>query len=241
MKNSLLSTGKAWDSPDGAGKTVPFIEVTVFLFLIVPSMVLSFFVVRPGELNFPLAALATIVRDLALTSLIFYFIWRNGEGLKSLGWDFTHGKREIVLAITLFVPLFFTAGILEHALHQAGFSAPKTPLPAFLDVKGPGELILAFVLVCVVAVTEETIFRGYLLLRFQKGLKLTPLVAAFLSSVVFSMGHGYEGTAGVVTVGFIGLAFALVYQWRGSLVAPMVMHFLQDFGGIFLPSLLGIK
>ena len=31
------------------------------------------------------------------------------------------------------------------------------------------------------------------------------------------LGHGYEGTASVVTVGFIGLAFALVYQWRGSL------------------------
>jgi membrane protease YdiL (CAAX protease family) len=58
-----------------------------------------------------------------------------------------------------------------------------------------------------------------------------------LFAVVFSLGHGYEGTAGVVTVGFIGLAFALVYQWRGSLVAPMVMHFLQDFCEIFLPLL----
>lgn len=238
--NFLLSKGKAWDSPDRAGKTVQSIEVIVFLFLIVPSMVLSFFIMRPGELNFPLEALATIVRDLALTSLIFYFIWRNGEGLKSLGWDFTNGKREIVWAIVLFVPLFFTAGLLEQALRQAGFSSPTTPLPAFLSVKGPGKIIIAFVLVCVAAVAEETIFRGYLLLRFQEGLQLRPLVAAVLSAVVFSLGHGYEGTAGVVTVGFIGLAFALIYQWRGSLVAPMIMHFLQDFAEIFLP-LLGIK
>jgi membrane protease YdiL (CAAX protease family) len=50
-----------------------------------------------------------------------------------------------------------------------------------------------------------------------------------LSSVIFSLGHGYEGSAGVVTVGFMGLAFAIVYVWRRSLVAPIIMHFLQDF------------
>jgi hypothetical protein len=26
-----------------------------------------------------------------------------------------------------------------------------------------------------------------------------------------------------------GLVFALVYAWRQSLIAPIVMHFLQDF------------
>jgi membrane protease YdiL (CAAX protease family) len=32
----------------------------------------------------------------------------------------------------------------------------------------------------------------------------------------------------------MGLAFAFVYMWRRSLVAPIVMHFLQDFIGIVL-------
>jgi uncharacterized protein len=30
-------------------------------------------------------------------------------------------------------------------------------------------------------------------------------------------------------VGILGLAFAAVYLWRRSLVAPIVMHFMQDF------------
>lgn len=59
-----------------------------------------------------------------------------------------------------------------------------------------------------------------------------------LSSIIFSLGHGYEGTAGVVTVGFMGLFFALVYLSRKSLVAPIVLHFLQDFTGIVLIPLL---
>lgn len=64
--------------------------------------------------------------------------------------------------------------------------------------------------------------------------------ALLLSAVVFSLGHGYEGTAGLVTVGFMGLIFALVFKWRGSLVASMVMHFLQDFTVIVLLPLLGM-
>jgi membrane protease YdiL (CAAX protease family) len=42
-------------------------------------------------------------------------------------------------------------------------------------------------------------------------------------------------------VGCMGIAFALVYLWRGSLVAPMVLHFLQDGAGIVLLPLLGLK
>ena len=45
----------------------------------------------------------------------------------------------------------------------------------------------------------------------------------------------------MVTVGTMGLVFAVIYLWRQSLVAPMVMHFLQDFIGIVLAPLLGLK
>jgi membrane protease YdiL (CAAX protease family) len=241
MRNSILENGRPWETPDQAGRRVQFIEVTIFLFLIVPSMVLSFFVVQQGSVSFLFVSTATIVRDLSLVSLILYFIWRNREGLQSLGWTFAHGWRDIFLGILLFLPVFFAAEALDGALRHAGFSAPATPMPAFVDIKGTSEIIIAFIMVSVVAVAEETIFRGYLLLRFQKGLQIAPFSAALLSSVIFSLGHGYEGTSGVVTVGFIGLVFALVYQWRGSLVAPIVMHFMQDFSGIVLPPLLGIK
>jgi membrane protease YdiL (CAAX protease family) len=241
MWNSTLNNYKPWESPDHATRKIQFIEVLVFLFLIIPSLVMSFFVVQEGDVNFPFLAVATIVRDLSLLSLILYFVWRNQEGFQSLGWTFAHGWREVFFGVVLFLPVFFTANLLDNALHQFGFSAPSNTIPALENVKGVGEIILAFFMVCVVAVAEETIFRGYLLLRFEKGLQMAPFAAALLSSVIFSLGHGYEGTSGVITVGYIGLCFALVYQWRGSLVAPMIMHFLQDFAGIVLAPLLGMK
>jgi uncharacterized protein len=137
------------------------------------------------------------------------------------------GFRDALTASILFVPFTFGAYSLDRLLLSVGFSAPATAIPKFLRARGPAEFALAFALVVVVAVTEEVIFRGYLILRLRAVTKSTA-AAIVLSSVIFSIGHGYEGTAGVITVGFMGLVFALVYIWRKSLVAPIVMHFLQD-------------
>jgi hypothetical protein len=52
--------------------------------------------------------------------------------------------------------------LLERILLHAGLSGPATPLPSFLNAKGPAEGLLAVVLVTVVALAEETIFRAYL-------------------------------------------------------------------------------
>lgn len=215
------------------------LEVSVFLFLIVPSLVLSFFAVKQGNLSFVLVAVSIILRDLALVSLILFFLWRNGESVRSLGWTFKSGWKEVALGIGLFIPLTFGAAWLEQILQLAGFSAPSTPQPSFLTAAGTAEFILAFILVAVVAVAEETIFRGYLILRFG-AVTASRMVAILASVVIFSLGYGYEGTAGVITVGVLGLVFALVYVWRKSLVAPVVMHFLQDFIGIILLPLLGL-
>jgi membrane protease YdiL (CAAX protease family) len=79
---------------------------------------------------------------------------------------------------------------------------------------------------------------GYLILRLTA---VTGGVgtAAILSAIIFSIGHGYEGTAGVATVGVMGLGLAAVYLWRRSLIAPVVMHFLQDcLAIVVLPLLL---
>ena len=213
------------------------LEISAFLFLIVPSMALSFFANEQDSLSFSLSAIASMLRDLALVSLILFFLWRNRESVRSIGWNFANFWREFVLGVILFFPLFYTSEYLETALHAAGLSIPSR-LPAFQSPRGTAEILLAILLVLVVAIAEETIFRGYLILRFST--LMNNAVAVLLSVAVFTLGHGYEGSAGLVTVGFMGLMFALVYQWRRSLVAPMVMHFLQDFTVIVLPLLLAM-
>jgi membrane protease YdiL (CAAX protease family) len=199
-------------------------------------MILSFFGVRKGNMEFLTVAVLIILRDIGLVGLVFFFLWRNGEDVLSIGWSGKRVGAELGIGLFLYAPLFFAASWLDGYLRQAGFSAPSVPLPAFADAKGLPEILLAFLMVVVVALAEETIFRGYILLRLRA---IMPVRAAVVTSaVIFSLGHGYEGTAGVITVGFLGLVFAVIYLWRGSLIAPAVMHFLQDFGGIVLTPLL---
>jgi membrane protease YdiL (CAAX protease family) len=216
------------------------LEVSVFLFLILPSLLLSFFAVKQGSVSFALTAVATILRDIGLVCLILFFLWRNRESIRLVGWTFESVWREIALGVVLFGPIYVGAGLLESFLQAAGFSTPATPLPSLVTPRDPGDLVLALLLVVVVALAEETIFRGYLILRFEN-LTASRTAAVLLSAFIFSLGHGYEGTAGVLTVGTMGLVFAIIYRWRRSLVAPIVLHFLQDFVSIVLLPLLGIN
>ena len=204
-------------SPDKRGQLV---EVAVFLLLIVPSMILSFFLVHQGSLSFDLTAWATMLRDFGLVLLIFYFLWRNGEPRAAIGWIAGGGVlAEVVLGALAFLVLTSSAGMVEQYLQKSGASSPSTPVPHFLQAQGWSEFVLATVLVLVVAVAEEAIFRGYLILRL-KSVTGSTAAAVILSSAIFALGHGYEGTAGMVTVGFMGLLFALVYVWRKRLVPP---------------------
>ena len=211
------------------------IEVCVFLFLIVPSLALSFFVGGGSErrLDFTFLAVSTIFRDLALVSLIFFFLWRNGEPVRALGWRYQALDTDILLGFVLYLPFVTVISVVEQLLRAAGLTAPAQPGSSFFRLQGQGDLALAVVLVIVVAISEETIFRGYLTLRLRAATGSTP-AAVVLASVIFALGHGYEGSLGVVTIGVMGLLLNLIYLWRKSLVAPIVMHFIQNFIAIIL-------
>jgi uncharacterized protein len=217
-----------WTPDSEVSRRVQLAEMLVFVFLIAPSLAFSFLAASQGTASFELTAFATILRDLALVCLIAYFVRRNGEPVARIGWNFRNWPQEVALGLLLFIPLSYGAGFIQAALSHIGLSTPPKFLASLTPRRTPGELALAVILVIIVAFAEETMFRGYLILRLHATTR-NLLAAVILSTVIFSFGHGYEGSAGVVTVGFMGLAFALVYVWRKSLIAPMVMHFLQDF------------
>jgi uncharacterized protein len=222
-----------WTPDSEPSRRVQLAEMLVFLFLIAPSLAFSFLAASQDGASFGLTAIATILRDLALVCLIAYFVGRNGEPVARIGWNFRNWPQEAALGLLLFVPMFFCAAFIEGAVSHIGLSTPQKPLASLVPRSSIGELALAVILVIVVAFAEETMFRGYLILRLRATAR-SVLAALIVSTVIFSFGHGYEGSAGVVTVGFMGLVFALVYVWRKSLITPMVMHFLQDFIGIVL-------
>ena len=208
-------------------------EVLAYLFLIIPPMILGLLAARQVTVGFELLVADTVLRDIALVALILFFLWRNRESMVSIGWRTENLGREVLVGIILFPVIFYFIGLLGSILQEIGFSAPSAPQQSFLIPEGPLQRGLAFLLVAVVAVAEETIFRGYLLLRFMN-LRMGSVAAVIISSLIFSLGHGYEGSAGVITVGATGAILAAVYLWRENLIAPVVIHFLQNLTAILL-------
>lgn len=212
-------------------------ELGAFLLLLVPSLLLGRLVSPALQPGFAFFALATILSNTALVALILYFVWRNGEPYARIGWRRDDLSREVGVGLALVIPFVLFQAALALVLRMLGMLDGEPPAVPFLLPAGGPEFALGVVLVAIVAVAEETVFRGYLLLRLRS-LTGGTAAAVVLSSVIFALGHGYQGIAGTIAVGCIGALLAIVYLWRGSIVAPVVLHFVQNFGGIVLAPLL---
>jgi membrane protease YdiL (CAAX protease family) len=214
-----------------------FLEVSVLVLLILPSTVVSHFAIKQPGFGFVPAAIGTILHNVAFLCLIAFFVWKNGESWKSFGLRGDHAGREVVAGILLFVLMSIAVNLLAKLLSSAGISLPGGDAPSFLTPGSRAAYVLALFLVVLVSISEEVIFRGYLIVRLV-AVSRSRLLAVLLSTLIFASGHGYQGASGVAAVFMIGLVLSCVYLWRKSLVAPIVMHFMQDFLGIFVFPLL---
>lgn len=214
------------------------LEGGVFLLMIVPSTVLSFFTGGQWKHDFVVTAISVIARDCALSRLVLYFVWQSGEPFRAIGWTGRWWPLQIGLGIVLFPAVLIGALAVAWLSISLGLSNPHTTLRSVLLIQSWSQAPLAVLLVAVVAVAEETIFRGYLLLRFRS-ITGNLGMAIVLSTIIFTAGHNYEGGAGMATVAVLGLVFTGLYLSTRSLIAPIVVHFLFDlFGVVVVPLLL---
>jgi uncharacterized protein len=85
-------------------------------------------------------------------------------------------------------------------------------------------------LVCITAgISEEIVYRGFLLHYFH-GLPfhLSLTWALVGSSIIFGIGHLYQGLAGALQTLVIGFLFGAIFVVTGNLLLPVVLHALMD-------------
>lgn len=84
----------------------------------------------------------------------------------------------------------------------------------------------------VAAFGEEMVFRGYFLNRIAdlfKNRYMGWTVGLIVSSIVFGLGHLYQGISGAILAGFFGMVFGLVYLVSGrNLWVPILLHGFYD-------------
>ena len=79
-------------------------------------------------------------------------------------------------------------------------------------------------------ICEELVYRGYLQRQFWSLTKSLPL-AFVLQSVVFGVGHIYQGWKPALVTASYGLVFGLVAAWRRSIIPGAIAHAVVDIMG----------
>lgn len=90
-----------------------------------------------------------------------------------------------------------------------------------------GVEIIGFYLLSITAgVCEEILYRGFLFYAFD----MPAFILILLTAIIFGFAHAYQGVQGMLSTGILGLAFAALYYFGGSLWPPILLHALIDIG-----------
>lgn len=138
--------------------------------------------------------------------------------------------KGLLFGLIFFV--FFNAGLASvmSSLFPEPEVAGNSVMMYFHD---PQNLVIWLMLGIFGGGVVEELMRIFVLTRFEKVWGKTGLYIALLfSSVVFGLGHLYQGTSGAISTGIYGLVIGLIYIRRRSAIEVMTAHAFSDVLGI---------
>jgi len=147
----------------------------------------------------------------------------------ALGIEFSVAYLETGLAIGV------AAGIAIYVVNELaaatathfGFDHDETLRDLLAPDSVGGWLVLLLGVLPIIAVFEEFLFRAALIgVPAAAGFGLSPWLLAVGSSVAFALGHGMQGSVGIVVTGLLGFVLAAVFIVTGSLLVVVVAHYL---------------
>jgi membrane protease YdiL (CAAX protease family) len=134
----------------------------------------------------------------------------------------------IGLGIGLLLVLFLIGGLLQRFLKGQERAAEAF----FQSFPAVTAYLWIFLLAVQAAVTEELIFRGYLL---NLSAEVMPLGGAVvLQASLFGSSHFKQGLPGVLQSAIIGLIWGVLVVFYNSLLVSIAAHFVGDWLGISL-------
>jgi membrane protease YdiL (CAAX protease family) len=147
-----------------------------------------------------------------------------------LGWHAQWGwLREIGWGLVGYIaglPLVLVGFLVTSLLMRFSTEQPSHPILEWAREPGIWRPVQIYLLACVLApVVEETMFRGVLFHYLR--IRWSFLPSAALVAVIFAALHP-QGWTAIPILGSLALVFAGLREWRGSLVAPITAHALNN-------------
>ncbi len=172
-------------------------------------------------------------RGLPLHRALFDLGLHRGRGvLREIGWG--------IVGYVACLPILVTGAMVSMVLivlygaARAAMGRPEPPPPSnpVVDIvaeqRGSWMIVLLFLLASLWApLVEETVFRGALYGHLRQ--RWHWAFAAIVTALAFGLMHGYQilMLGGVIALGF---GFALLREWRGTLIPCMTAHCIHNAG-----------
>jgi len=205
----------------------PYVEgFALFLVLYVGT---SF--IRPVIERLGIAGL--VLMQLAIMATAFWPLLRGvrwGDYRRAVGWHRGTGVFTEIgcgfMGYLAGLPIVALGAAITFALIK--FTHAEQPIHPIAGETGGGILgaLLLYLAAAVLApLMEETLFRGMLYHHVRS--KLPWVISALLVGLIFASIHP-QGWAAIPVLGSIGFILAMIREWRGSLIASMTAHALNN-------------
>ncbi|WP_254763146.1 CPBP family glutamic-type intramembrane protease [Natrinema marinum] len=148
----------------------------------------------------------------------------------ALGVEFSLAYLETGLVLGTVAGIVFYAAneLAAAAATRFGFDHEEQLRELLSPDSTRGWLLLLLGVLPIVAGFEELLFRAALIGVPAAGFGISPWLLAVGSSVAFALGHGMQGSVGVVVTGLLGFVLAAVFVVTGSLLVVVVAHYLVN-------------
>jgi membrane protease YdiL (CAAX protease family) len=179
---------------------------------------------------------STVAFQWTAAGVIFWRARKHGISATELGVAIPSILLVTVISIAL-ASLVFANQIFSLRRIAARPAEVRGPVPQLALKIFPQDNVERFAflgLVSTVAFCEELIYRGFVQRVFQDWSRGNIIAGIAASAAMFSLAHLYQGRRGLVSTFIVGILFSSVRAWTGSLVPPLVAHFVADLTAGFL-------
>lgn len=187
---------------------------------------------------------ATAVRDAVFIAFLLLLVRVDGQKLSSLGvvragaldelkWSFGATAGVFLVQIAGAIPLAAVGALAGLAQHEA-----SQRMETLGRLTGQGTVPEFLVALVVAASFEEIAFRAFLTPRLR-AISGSWVVSAVAVSVLFGLGHVYEGWLAILQTALLGLYFTAIFLARRRLLGVVVAHATFNAVMFFVVRLVG--
>lgn len=186
--------------------------------------------IRVGEteLTTRVLLLNVVASQLLFAGLLVGAVWWTGVPASALGLTPIDGLSALAVGTALGVGLWLASETGSRLGRRLGLDASDALRDALAPSNRNEWILLLGVVLPVVALFEEFLFRSVLIGAVGAGFDLPAWALVVGSSVVFALAHSAQGYGGIAVTGLLGAVLGTAFVATGSFLVVVLAHYLVN-------------